>query len=70
MSEFLLAILFLAFCAFVAYKGVEIGNAKFPDLNMSPKWSAVIGFLFGTSGLVGILLYAVIKLLIKKMNKH
>ena len=70
MLEFLLSLVLMVLCAFVAHEGVKIGNDNFPDLNMSPNWSAVIGFIFGVSGLIGLLLYAVIKIMIKRIIKH
>ena len=70
MLEFLLSLVLLVLCAFIAHEGVKIGNENFPDLNMSPNWSAVIGFIFGASGLIGLLLYAVLKIMIKRIIKH
>ena len=70
MLEFLLALTLAVICAFVAHEGVRVGNDNFPELKMSPNWSAVIGFIFGASGLLGLLLYAVLKVMIKRMIKR
>ena len=70
MLELLLSLALAVLCAFVAHEGAKVGNDNFPELKMSPNWSAVIGFIFGAAGLIGLLLYAVIKVMIKRMIKH
>lgn len=70
MLEFLLMLGLAVFCAFIAHEGARVGNDNFPELKMSPNWSAVIGFIFGASGLIGLLFYAVLKVMIKRMIKH
>ena len=70
LLAFLLSLTLMVLCAFVAHEGVKVGNDNFPELNMSPNWSAVIGFIFGASGLIALLLYAVLKIMIKRMIKH
>ena len=64
--EFLVALLTSILFAFAAHEGAKFANSKVRRLNLSPNWFAVIGFVFNFPGLVFILIYALIKYMIKK----
>ena len=70
MIDLLVSVLLCVICAFVAHEGVRVGNEHFRELNMSPNWSAFIGFVFGLTGLTCLLVYGAIKVMIKRMLKH
>ena len=67
MLEFLIVILQMVLCAFIAHEGVKIGNERFPELHWSPNVSALVGFVFGFSGLLFLLLVGAIKVMVKRM---
>lgn len=67
MLNFLFVLACWCVCAYAAYECVVWGNMKFKELDMSPRLSALIGFIFGIPGLVFLLLYAVIKVCLKRM---
>lgn len=69
MMEWLFVFACWCLCAYAAHEGVRWGNSKFEELDMSPNIAAVIGFIFGVTGLVFLALYAMIKIMIKGMIK-
>ena len=70
MINFLLSVVVTLLCGFAAHEGIKIGNEHIKDLDMSPNIGAIIGILFGVYGIIGLVLYGVIKVLIKHMVKH
>ena len=70
MIKFLVSVVVILLCGFVAHEGIKIGNKHIKDLDMSPNIGAIIGMIFGVSGLIGLALYGVIKVLVKHMIKH
>ena len=70
MIKFLVSVVVILLCGFVAHEGIKIGNKHIKDLDMSPNIGAIIGMIFGVSGLIGLALYGVIKVLIKRMVKY
>lgn len=70
MINFLLSVVVTVLCGFAAHEGIKIGNEHIKDLDMSPNIGAIIGILFGVYGVIGLALYGVIKVMIKRMIKH
>lgn len=64
--ESLVVVLISAFMAFVAHEGANYANSKVPKLNLSPNWFAIVAFLFNVPGMVALLVYALVKYMIKK----
>jgi divalent metal cation (Fe/Co/Zn/Cd) transporter len=64
--EFLVVLLVSVVMAFVAHEGAKYANDKVPKLNLSPNWFAVIAFLFGVPGMLTLLVYALLKYMVKK----
>lgn len=64
--EFLVVLLISVVMAFVAHEGAKYANIKAPKLNLSPNWFAVIAFLFGVPGMVALLVYVLVKYMVKK----
>ena len=64
--EFLVVLLTSVVMAFVAHEGAKYANSKAPKLNLSPNWFAVIAFLFGVPGMVALLVYVLVKYMVKK----
>lgn len=70
MLDFLFALFISIACAYLAHECVRVGNVHYKELSMSPNWSAVIAFIFGIPGIVGLLFYGAIKVMVKRMFKH
>lgn len=64
--EFLVVLLMSVVMAFVAHEGAKYANIKVPRLNLSPNWFAIIAFLFSAPGMVALLVYALVKYMVKK----
>lgn len=64
--EFLVVLLMSVVMAFIAHEGAKYANSKVPKLNLSPNWFAVIAFLFNVPGMVALLVYALVKYMVKK----
>lgn len=64
--EFLVVLLISVAMAFVAHEGAKYANIKVPRLNLSPNWFAVIALIFGVPGMVALLVYALLKYMVKK----
>lgn len=70
MVEFLLIVLIGVAMGYLSHEAVRIGNGKIPELNMSPNFAACIGFLFGLTGIIVLVIYGAIKVMIKRIIKH
>ena len=68
--EFLISVLMIILCGFVAHEGIRKGNERIKDLDMSPNLGALIGMFFGVPGLICLVIYGAIKVMIKRMVKH
>ena len=45
MIKFLVSVVVILLCGFVAHEGIKIGNKHIKDLDMSPNIGAIIGMI-------------------------